>query len=212
MERKILIVAATKYEVNPLLQHFGLVDQNFIEQPTFDVLITGVGMVATAFALGQRLSPQTYKLVLNVGIAGSFNQKIALGSLVSVQSDCFSELGAQDHDNFLTINQLGFGSNTAFATAEVGNFQKLKGITVNTVHGNAASITATQSRFAADVESMEGASVFFACGQLGIPCAQVRSISNYVTPRNKDDWKITLAIENLNAWLIAYLESNQHNA
>jgi futalosine hydrolase len=49
---KILLVAATRAEISILLEHFNLTDGNFITSENFDVLITGVGMTATAFALG----------------------------------------------------------------------------------------------------------------------------------------------------------------
>ena len=78
---KLLVVAATQAEIAPTLAHFGIASNNFIETENFDLLITGVGMVATAFSLGKQLSNQ-YNLVLNVGIAGSFDRDIALGEVV----------------------------------------------------------------------------------------------------------------------------------
>jgi futalosine hydrolase len=43
-----------------------------------DVLITGAGMVPTAFALGRQFSNHKYDLAINLGIAGSFDRSIAL--------------------------------------------------------------------------------------------------------------------------------------
>ena len=205
MKEKILIVSATAFEVQPTLAHFGLQEADLVVHHNFDVLITGVGMTATAFALGKHLEPKKYASVLNVGIAGSFDQQLALGSLVSIKEDYLSELGAQDHDKFLTIDELGFGKNNFHATADIKDLLKVKGITVNTVHGNAKSIAEATSRFDPKTESMEGAAVFYACQQLQVPCAQVRSISNYVEPRNRSNWQIQLAIKNLNDWLISFL-------
>ena len=102
---KLLIVAATSTELKQVFEHFNLPQQNFIETAQFDVLITGVGMTATAFALGKHLTAK-YNLVLNVGIAGSFDKNIALGRLVNIVTDTFAELGAEDHYNFLTILSL----------------------------------------------------------------------------------------------------------
>jgi futalosine hydrolase len=45
---------------------------------------------------------------------------------------------------------------------------------------------------------MEGAAVFYACLYAGVPFAQVRSISNWVEPRNRANWKLDEAISNLN--------------
>ena len=201
---KLLVVAATQKELTKVFEHFNLPEQDFIETPHFDVLITGVGMTATAFALGKHLS-SAYNLVLNVGIAGSFDINIPLANLVTVETDVLAELGAEDHDNFLTIDELGFGTNTFSATYFLSDLQQVNAITVNKVHGNAESIKTILKTFNPAVESMEGAAVFYACNELNIPCAQVRAISNYVEPRNRDNWQIGLAVKNLNDWLIRYL-------
>ena len=50
----------------------------------------------------------------------------------------------------------------------------------------------------ADLESMEGASIFQVCQGVNGPCLQIRSISNKVEKRNKKKWDIPIAINNLN--------------
>lgn len=202
---KVLVVAATQLELAKVYEHFNLLKEDFVKTRNFDILITGVGMIATAFALGQQLD-KSYDLVVNVGIAGSFDKDIPLGSLVNIYSDTFSELGAEDLDNFLTIDELGFGKNTFFSSHEIADLPKVKGITVNKVHGNVKSIETIKQKFEPQVESMEGAAVFYACEKLNIPCLQIRSISNYVTPRAKETWEIGLAIKALNDWLIAFMD------
>lgn len=203
---KLLVVAATQSELSGIYEQFDLPAKTFVGSPAFNILITGVGMTATAFALGRYLN-NTYDLVLNLGIAGSFDQNIPLGTLVDVHTDTFIELGAEDNDDFISIDELGFGKSTFNASYETSDLPKVKGITVNKVHGNASSITAIKKQFAPQVESMEGAAVFFACEQLNISCLQVRSISNYVTPRTKDTWEIELAIKNLNKWAIDFINA-----
>jgi futalosine hydrolase len=86
--------------------------------------------------------------------------------------------------------------------------RKVKGITVNTVHGTQQSINDIKKRLNPITESMEGAAVLYCSEKEGIPCLQVRSISNYVEPRNKDSWKIGLAIKNLNEWAIGFLTNS----
>lgn len=201
---KLLVVAATSIELKQVFEYFNLPVKNFAETAQFDVLITGVGMTATAFALGKHLT-STYSLVLNVGIGGSFDKNILLGSLVNIKTDTIAEIGAEDHNNFLTIDQLGFGTNTFNATYALPDLQNVNAITVNKVHGNAESIAKTIEGFNPTVESMEGAAVFYACNLSQIACAQVRAISNYVEPRNRDNWQIGLAIAHLNSWLIGFL-------
>nr|WP_199156702.1 futalosine hydrolase [Pedobacter sp. ASV2] len=202
---KTLVVAATKAELTFIYQHFSLLEEDFVETKNFDVLVTGVGMVATAFALGKHLNTK-YNLVLNLGIAGCFDRKIDLGSLLNITQDTFAELGAENGEDFLTINELGFGesiyNNKSTLTIDLPT---AKAITVNRVSGNEKSIASVVKRLSPTTEGMEGAAVFFACNQENIDCLQIRSISNYVEPRNKDNWKIGLAIKNLNDWAITFL-------
>jgi len=202
---KTLVVAATKAELAFFYQHFNLQDGDFVESKNFDLLITGVGMVATAFALGKHLSSK-YSLVVNFGIAGSFDRNLALGTVLHITEDTFAELGAENGDEFLTISDLGFGENHYTSkTHQTVNLPIAKGITVNCVTGSEKSIKNLIKRLNPTTESMEGAAVFYACKQLNVDCLQIRSISNYVEPRNKDNWKIGLAIKNLNDWAIAFV-------
>lgn len=206
---KTLLVAATLFEIKDVIAHFSLTPADFIEADTFDMLITGVGMTATAFSLGRFLDPSKYNLVLNLGIAGSFRPDIALGTVVQVQTDTFAELGAEDRETFIPIESLGFGESSYTAMSPTKPLYPplptAKGITVNKVHGHQPSIDAIRARLAPDVESMEGAAVIYACNKLQLPCIQVRSISNQVEPRNRDNWAIALAIEKLNKWAIQFL-------
>src|SRR5690606_27559622 len=151
--------------------------------------------------------------ILNVGIAGIFDKNLALGCVVRVHRGTFSEWGAENHDDFLSINDLGFGEHSFFGIYldESPLFSALphvSAVIVNCVHGNAQSIAYIQHQHPeAKVESMEGAAVFYVAQQFGIPCAQIRAISNLVEPRNRDTWKIPEAIDELNTWLIQFVES-----
>ncbi|WP_316810692.1 futalosine hydrolase [Pedobacter heparinus] len=206
---KILLVAATWPEIALLAKHFHLPEKDFVRTADFDILITGVGMTATAYALGKHLSG-AYKLVLNLGIAGAFNRAVSLGNVLNITSDEFAELGAEDGNDFLSMEQLGFGHSRFVAAnnllhESVAKLKKVKGITVNRVHGNQKSIDRTIKQFNPDTESMEGAAVLYCCQQAALPCLQVRSISNYVEPRNKENWQVGLALKNLNEWTIEFL-------
>jgi len=201
LQMKTLLVAATRPEIQPLLDHFG-------EEKPFDVLITGVGMVATAFALGERFAQQKYDLAVNLGIAGSFDRNIALGEVAEVVEDILAELGAEDGDNFLPIETMGFGESTFYSTNPMLLLptKKLRAITVNTVHGEETSIQKTTARLQPQLESMEGAAFFYACKRSIVPSVQIRAVSNYVEKRNRENWKIGLAVKNLNDFAIELLE------
>ena len=201
---KVLIVAATSAEIE--------VSIPMLQQMQIDYLITGVGMTATAYALGKRLQQQNYDLILNVGIAGTLDYSIPIGSIVLITTDILSELGAQEPQKFITIEEMGFGQ--SIFTPELPKNLKCDipthtAITVNTVHGTDSAIVAIKTLFpTAAVESMEGAAVFYAAIQENIACLQVRTISNRVEKRDKSKWDIPLAIKNLNIWLQEFLRKH----
>ena len=182
-----------------------------IENPNTEILITGVGMIATAFALGRRLATNQYDLAINLGIAGSFNRQIALGTIVEISEDTIAELGAEDDLDFLPVSKLGFGEETFRATAALSEYRgnsalhQATAITVNTVHGNEASIQKVVKRLQPQLESMEGAAFFYACKMAGVPCMQIRAVSNHVEKRDRANWQIGLAIKNLNTFAIDFL-------
>ena len=219
---RVLLVAATQQEVGLMISHFELTAlraspfstsnldiPNIYSLTTHNsqltTIITGVGMVATAFSLGKHLATNQYDLAINLGIAGSFDRSIALGEVVEIVEDSLSEFGAEDDNSFLTIDELGFGEGNLKATTSLsalGNFnlKQVKAITINTVHGNEQSIKKLTDRIQPQLESMEGAAFFYACNQVGVPCLQIRAVSNYVEKRNRDAWQIRLAIKNLNSF------------
>ena len=48
---------------------------------------------------------------------------------------------------------------------------------------------------------MEGAAFFYACLAEGVPFIEIRSVSNYVAERDKSQWNVPLAIQNLDKTL-----------
>jgi futalosine hydrolase len=218
---KILIVAATKFEINPLLNQMEInafAENSRVIKCTYkkleiDCLITGVGMVATAYYTGKMLD-DSYDMALNMGICGTFNANLDIGSVVNIYEDCLAELGAEDGTKFLTMEELKLEAVTKINNVQQGELShvlellpKVNAITVNKVHGNERSIKNTVERFHPTVESMEGAAFMFACDQERIPYLQVRAVSNLVEKRNRDRWNIPLAIENLNKKIIEFLDS-----
>lgn len=215
---KCLLTAATLEEIKPTIRHFGFPETAFSSNAAgnlqLDVLISGVGMVSTTHQLTRALLKTPYDLAVNAGIAGAFDRNLALGDVVQVSSDQFPEMGAEDGQQFLSLIQLGLQDPKAFPflwgelcpqdpwLPELRSLQKVRGITVNKVHGHIDSILAMQDRVNPQVESMEGAAFYYVCMSEQVPCVQIRSISNYVEPRNRDAWNIPLAVKELNQYLI----------
>lgn len=217
---KILIVSATHFEIKPLLNFLGIAlpttgmnnaNMDF-EEKEIQVLITGVGMVNTALMLGRNMDT-TYDLVINAGVCGAFDKKLNPGDLVHSTQDVLSEIGAEDGEEFLTYDQLNLPGEHIFfekykmSYLMVDLLKKVKGITVNKVHGNEESIKKVKQLYNPDVESMEGAAFFAACSGMTSNYIQIRAVSNYVEKRDKEKWQMPLAIKNLNDFLITFIKN-----
>ena len=180
----ILLIVATSSEV---------VNEYFSDS---EILISGVGMVNTTCILTKHLSMHSYDLVINMGVAGCFNSSIRIGDVVEVIEDTFSEIGFENGLGFEEFTELGIKVN--YSVEGKTDLRQVKGITVNTVHGNEDTISRVIERLNPDVESMEGAAVLKVCEEFGIRCIQIRAISNKVEKRDKTNWDLPLAIKNLN--------------
>ena len=215
----ILTVAATIQEVEPFMKHCAMkqVEQHLwtgkIKQHNVNCLISGIGMVATAYHLTTVICKKDFQLIINAGIAGSFNENIVLGCVVNITSEQFADFGIDDNGIYRSVFEANFmdRNTTPFSNGMLVNpvkhvfishLPEVSGITVNTISGSEERIEKTKGKFNPDVENMEGAAVFYVALQQTIPFAEIRSVSNFVEPRNRNNWNISLAIENLNSTLI----------
>jgi futalosine hydrolase len=216
---RILLVSATAAEIGPVtagLRREGdrgpKTTRYAGDSHAIDVLVTGVGMVATATWCSHALCRERYDVALNLGVCGSFDRVLTPGTVVHVVSDRLAELGAEDDDAFLSIHEMhlldeneppfvngGLVNQAPPVSATLASLPAVNGITVNTVHGREQSIAAVTARFTPQVESMEGAAFMYACLVHGQRFAQVRAISNVVERRNREAWKLAEAVARLGA-------------
>jgi futalosine hydrolase len=193
---KVLIAVATEMEAKEL-QNIKPSSHNLT------IAVTGAGMVATTYNLTKQMAETKFDLAINCGIAGSFDRSIAVGEVVYVEQDIFSELGAEDDAEFLSLAAMGLTGEDSFSSKAfekfpaLNKFRKVRGITVNTVHGNEASIQKITGRLHPETETMEGAAFYFVCEREKVQSIQLRAISNYVERRNRDAWNIPLALRSL---------------
>jgi len=145
-------------------------------------------------------------LAIQIGIAGTFDQTLNVGSVVQVREDSFADLGAQDADgSFIPLSQL-VNQETPFGVdiirpvyrMIIDEIPEVKAITVNKVHGYLPDILQLRDNpQPPDIETMEGAAFFASCMSFNVTCCQLRSISNLVEPRNRSAWDLPLALINL---------------
>lgn len=213
----ILLVAATPFEIAPtyawLENQYTQTSEGVFEkgQNQVELLVTGVGMMATAFQLGSSFTRKQPNWAINAGIAGAFDAKLNLGDVVQVVGERFGDLGVEEADGrFTDLAEMGFEQQSWLPNPypPIPSLPICQGLTVNKVHGTEESIQKIRAKYPeAQIESMEGAAFFHACLEAKVPFAALRSISNRVEPRNRDAWDLPLAINNLNGVLMGILES-----
>ena len=145
-------------------------------RPEASVVISGVGMVETSATLMRLYAEGGIRqgdVVALCGIAGSYNQELAIGSVVEVVEECCVELPARFRGRY---------ANEPYTA--------LRGVKSNTVHRS------VERAEGAEVENMEGASLFAFAKVAGVRVVEVRSISNIVG-EDSSKWDIPLATTTL---------------
>ncbi len=202
---KILIIAATSIEIEPLINNC---------PANVDLLITGIGSASSILETCIKLSKNNYKLLINIGIAGSYHSKFEIGQVVQVVHDEFGDLGFEDANTFIPIQKTKWYSvpkniNNIYSLADDFELIKVNGLTVNRTAGCESTILERKSIFNADVETMESAAFFMISEKFSIPLLSLRAISNQVEVRNIELWNIPFAVAELHQTLRKILNTIQ---
>jgi futalosine hydrolase len=210
MSFNILYITATAAEADTLKK---TVELKSMVRKDFQIisLITGVGSVATAWAMKSWFEANGKPdLAINAGIAGSYNEELVPGDVVMPYTDCFADVGIDDNGRFITLFEAGLSDENEFPfkdgqlNSDPVYFKKLKNIikpvraiTLNTATGSELVRVKWMKKYNPDIETMEGATFFYICTLEEIPFLAIRAISNRVEPRDKSKWEIALALNNL---------------
>jgi len=220
----ILLVAATDAELGALKWpgKEGCGSENEAGLFSLQQLICGVGPVASIFSLMKYLASSDHPdLIINAGIAGSFNKKIPIGSVVIPITDTFAGPSIEMQDGSFRLFRKSSKSEQDVISGFDGTFTadkgclknipasitRVRGLTVERASGSERTIKELVMKFSPDIETMEGASVYMAGNYYGIPVIGIRSISNMVAPGNRDEWDIPAALNSLNNTLMNLLNS-----
>lgn len=199
---KVLITAATQKELAEI-------EGISLKHPKLDIhyAVTGIGMIATTYHLMQKLHEQTFDLIIQIGIAGSFDKQLSLGDAVVIYAESIAEMGVVENDEYKDIFSLHLADPNEFpyhsrllvnphadllTTIEL---PKLTAVTVNQISTTETVISRYKDIYQTTIESMEGAALHYVALMKRTPFIQIRGVSNYVGERNKANWKIKEAIQ-----------------
>ena len=214
-----LLVAATAKEILPFIDHYRNSEKSFFVDINIDILISGIGLTATSYQLTRHFCLKRPDLVIQAGVAGCFDKKIPLGSVVAVKQEAIADEGVMESKKIKTVFDLklvpgnqppyknGWLINPNTTLLKRSHLKAVKGISVNQISTDKKILRLYKDRFDPAVESMEGAALHYVCQMEDIPFLQVRGLSNYTGERNKKNWELKKAITNLNYELIRLFEN-----
>lgn len=220
---KILITAATAFELNPILE--GLNSKTIENLPGSKCTVAsaqhelhfgvcGIGPMPFSYFFQKFISEHAFDLAFLVGIAGCNNEQIPLGSVVQVGAECMHPWGAEDGEkkisvwdlNLLNPNVFPFENGIIQCSERISCLPLLKGVTVTEVTGSDESVKYFNESFPNSIESMEGFYAAYISKLSHVKFVQVRAISNRIERRNRASWKIAEALQNLSLELIRILK------
>ncbi|HCC70278.1 MAG TPA: futalosine hydrolase [Bacteroidales bacterium] len=214
MVNNLLLIAATKREIECIRNlHTGEMNAGIHK------ITGGIGPVSTVYSLMDHLMHNERPgVVLNIGIAGSYRNEFPVGTVVTPATDCFADLGVYDDNKFISLSQAGindnndnytpagiFSADADFLERIPAGIKPVKAVTVNTATGSNKGRNKIEEQFHPDIETMEGAAIYYVCKQKHIPCIGLRSVSNIVGRRDKSLWDIDLALRKLGQAVEEYL-------
>ena len=221
---KILLVSATEMEIAPFRESYKEDHNTAFAGIGIRFLTSGIGMLATAARLTAAVTASRFDMVIQAGIAGSFQNNIPLGDVFRVSSDMVADLGVQENGEWKDLFDMGFlEDNTPpyhgkklkapeLQFAGISALKAVSAVTVNEITTGKSRIEAIIKKYQPSLESMEGAALHFVCLENDLPFVQIRAVSNYIGERNKANWKIREAVQNLNQCLETIIRSIVHES
>jgi futalosine hydrolase len=216
--KKCLVIASTYREIEPFMKAYREDMSKWDDRLEIDVLVTGVGLTATTYSLARQVFLKRPDLVIQAGIAGSFDKRIKPGSVHIVSDDCIGDEMVIDGRKLFTVFDLGLRKkdhppyrnewlkNPHREVLKMTGLDSVKAISVNQVNTDKKTIRILRKKYKASLESMEGAALHLVCLCENIPFLQIRAVSNVVGERRKEKWKLGKSVSVLNKTLFEMLD------
>jgi len=219
---RVVITSATAGELTSETRDLARVyNQKEILHLTFHQ--SGVGMLSTAVSLTKMIEKNKPELVIQAGIGGCFNEAFALGDVVMIKEEHVADMGVEEELNWKDIFDLNLedANRAPFTDKKLMNehlkkfnllqLPEVTAVTINEITTRPQRIQQLTAKYNPVIESMEGAALHYVCRDFNVPFVQIRSMSNYIGERNKSNWKLKEAIENLNHTLANYIHQLYSN-
>jgi len=215
---KVVITSATEKEIILIKQTINPVFT--INNPDFSVLFheSGIGVLSACFSIAKLIFEEKPDLIIQAGIAGTFNNEISLSSVAAVKEEIAADTGVEENGKFKDLFDLNLQNENLFpyknkrlinTELEKLNYLKLNevtGITINEITTRTERIAEYKTKYNPAVETMEGASLHYCCLQMSTSFIQIRAISNYIGERDKSKWELKNTLKNLSETILLYID------
>lgn len=175
--------------------------------------VSGIGLVNAGIMAG-RLLERGIAGVFNAGVAGSFDLDSApMGSVWLAGAEVWPEYGLRRRDGSIDARGIGFplaeikgeavfdriGLDPHDAACRMGlhqadSYSTAGFLSVSAVTGSVNRAAELRKRFDVLLENMEGFSLALGCARTGVPFLELRTVSNKVGSRSREDWNLEGAL------------------
>ena len=216
---KILVTAAEEQELRRAERAFDMVKKSKDVKAQVEFRLTGIGAVQACHCVTREVVAaaavgEPYNLVVNLGIAGSYDlEAFPIGSAAVISREHFADLGFGSEEGFSDLFQYGILEKDDFPYTKGALARQLlpyphiekvlekygagAGATVQCVTGTQARCNEIVDMYNPQIESMEGAGVYYAALMEKVPFFELRTVSNAVGERDTSKWESKAALDTL---------------
>ncbi|MDB5247902.1 MAG: mqnB [Segetibacter sp.] len=216
---KVVITSATEREISPIKQTIDPLYTGESSRLRISFHESGVGILASCFSISKLIFEEKPDLIIQAGIAGTFNNDTPLSKVVAVKEEYVADTGVEENSNLQDLFDLNLQHpnlfpftnrklvNPMLEKINLLNLDEVTAITINEITTRQERIDQLKEKYRPEIESMEGASLHYCCLQTYTPFIQIRAISNYVGDRDKSNWKFKESFENLASIIERYIDA-----
>ena len=216
---KILVTAAEEQELRRAERAFDMVKKSKDVKAQVEFRLTGIGAVQACHCVTREVvaaaaAGDPFNLVVNLGIAGSYDlEAFPIGSAAVISREHFADLGFGSEEGFSDLFQYGILEKDDFPYTKGALARQLlpyphiekvlekygagAGATVQCVTGTQARCNEIVAMYNPQIESMEGAGVYYAALMEKVPFFELRTVSNAVGERDTSKWESKAALDTL---------------
>ncbi len=216
---RILVTAAEQQEIDCAIKAYDDIKDLLPADVEMDFTLTGIGATCACYTVTKgiykgRLEGKPYSLIINIGIAGSYNlSEFPIGSAAVIEREYFGDLGFDSPNGFEDLFSYGIWEKDSFPYSDgalvrtttpydkiekvLAKYRHAAGVTVQTVTGKQSKADELYNMYNPMIESMEGAAVYYAALMEGVPFFELRTVSNAVGERDTKKWDSKAALNTL---------------